>query len=104
MANPNIVNVSTIYGNTNVANVTTAAVAIVTNAAASGKIYKVNNLMITNVDSANAATITVDLYRSSVAYKIINALTVNINTSYTRNQSHCKFQRHTSGCMQLGGN
>ena len=83
MANPNIVNVSAIYGNTNVANVTTSATAIVTNAAASGKIYKVNNLMITNVDSANAATITVDLYRSSVAYKMINALTVNINTSYT---------------------
>ena len=83
MANPNIVNVTTIYGNTNVANVTTSATAIVTNSAASGKVYKVNSLIVTNVDSANAATITVDLFRSSVAYKMTNALTVNINTSYT---------------------
>lgn len=83
MSNPNIVNVTTIYGNTAVADVTTVATAIVTNSAASGKVYKVNGIVITNVDATNPATITVDLYRSSTAYKIANGVTVTINTSYT---------------------
>lgn len=81
MANPNIVNVSTIYGNTGVQNVTTSATAIANNTG-SGTIYKINALMITNV-SANAANITVDLYRSGTAYVITNSLTINPNTAFT---------------------
>lgn len=83
MANPNIVNVTTIYGNSNVANVTTVATAIVTNAAASGKVYKINGIVLTNINSANVATITVDLYRSSVAYNLASNVSVNANTTYT---------------------
>lgn len=83
MANPNIVNVTTIYGNTAVANVTTSATAIVTNSAASGKVYKVNMLVVANIDSTNSATLTVDLYRSSVATNIISNVAVSINTAYT---------------------
>lgn len=83
MANPNIVNVTTINGNTNVANVTTSAAAIVTNSAASGKIYKVNMLVVSNIDNSNSATLTVDLYRSSVATNIITNVAVSINTAYT---------------------
>ena len=82
MANPNIVNVSTIYGNTGVQNVTTSATAIANNVSSSGKIYKINALMITNV-SGNAANITVDLYRSGTAYVITNSLTINPNTAFT---------------------
>jgi hypothetical protein len=83
MANPNIVQVATINGNTAVANVTTTATAIITNSSSSGKIYKVNGITIANIDTANSATITVDLYRSSVAYQMISNLVVTINTSYT---------------------
>ena len=83
MANPNIVNVTTIYGNTGVQSVTTSATAIVTNSAASGKVYKVNGLMVTNVDTANVATVTVDLYRSSTAYKMASNVSINANTTYT---------------------
>lgn len=83
MANPNIVNVTDIYGNTAVANVTTSATAIVTNSAASGKIYKVNMLVVANIDSTNSANLTVDLYRSSVATNIISNVAVAINTAYT---------------------
>jgi hypothetical protein len=83
MSNPNIVNVTTIYGNTAVANVTTTPTSIITNSAASGKVYKVNGLIVTNIDATNPATITVDLYRSSTAYKITNGVTVTVNTSYT---------------------
>lgn len=83
MANPNIVNVSTIYGNTGVQSVSTSATAIVSNAGASGKVYKVNSLLVTNTDTANVATITVDLYRSSTAYKMSSNVSVNASTTYT---------------------
>jgi len=59
MANPNIVNVSSIYGKTVFdADIATSASAIVTNAASSGKILKVNALTISNIDGTNAADIT----------------------------------------------
>lgn len=83
MANPNIVNVTTIYGNTAVANVTTSATAIVTNSGGSGKVYKVNMLVVANIDSTNSANLTVDLYRSSVATNLISNIAVAINTAYT---------------------
>jgi len=83
MSNPNIVAVTTINGNTAVANVTTSATAIVTNSSGSNKVYKLNGIMVTNIDATNSATITVDLYRGSVAYQMISNLVVTINTSYT---------------------
>jgi hypothetical protein len=83
MANPNIVAVTNILGNTGVQQVTTSATAIVTNSSGSGKVYKINSMVVSNVDATNAATVTVDLYRSGTAYRFINQLTININTSYT---------------------
>jgi len=76
MAAPNIVNVSTITGKTAVLAVTTSATAIVTNSAASGKVLKVNALYVANVDGTNAANITVDIFRSSTAYKIAHTVAV----------------------------
>lgn len=83
MANPNIVQVTNIYGNTSVQTVTTSATAIITNSAASGKVYKVNGIIVSNVDGSNSATLTVDLYRSSTPYRLINNVTIGINTAYT---------------------
>jgi hypothetical protein len=76
MAAPNIVNVSTITGKTAVQAVGTSATAIVTNSAASGKVFKVNALYISNVDGTNNAEINVDLYRSSTAYHIGKTIVV----------------------------
>jgi uncharacterized protein YajQ (UPF0234 family) len=76
MAAPNIVNVSTIIGKTAVQAVTTSATAIVTNSAASGKVFKVNALYVANVDGTNAADITVDIFRSSTAYHIAKTVSV----------------------------
>ena len=83
MSAPNIVQVTTINGNTAVANVTTTATAIVTNSAASGKVYKINGIIVTNIDGTNTATLTVDLYRSSVAYTMASSITLTPNTTYT---------------------
>ena len=81
MAAPNIVNVATITGKTAVLAVTTSATAIVTNSAASGKVFKVNALYVSNVDGTNNADINVDIYRSSTAYHI--AKTVNVPADAT---------------------
>lgn len=76
MAAPNIVNVATITGKTAVQAVGTSATAIVTNSAASGKVFKVNALYVANIDGTNAADITVDLFRSSTAYPITSTVQV----------------------------
>ena len=76
MAAPNIVNVTTILGKTAVQQVTTSATAIVTNGAASGKVFKINALYIANVDGAAAADISVALFRSSVSYEIAHTVSV----------------------------
>lgn len=76
MAAPNIVNVTAIYGKTAVQIITTAATAIVTNSAASGKVLKLNALYIGNVDGSANADIDVDIFRSSTAYRISKAVTV----------------------------
>ena len=76
MAAPNIVGVTTITGKTAVQAVTTSATAIVTNSAASGKVFKINALYVSNVDGTSAADINVDLYRSSTAYHIAKTVSV----------------------------
>ena len=63
MAAPNIVNVATITAKTDTALLTgTSATAALRNAASSGKVLKVNSLVISNVDASAAATITIGIY------------------------------------------
>lgn len=76
MAAPNIVNVATITGKTAVLAVGTSASAIVTNSAASGKVFKVNALYVSNIDGTNACNLTVDLFRSSTAYRLASTISV----------------------------
>jgi hypothetical protein len=77
MANPNIVNVSQIYGKTTGVAIGTAATTIVTNAAASGKIVKVNSLYIANIDGTSAADVTVEIFKNgATAYKIASTISV----------------------------
>lgn len=76
MAAPNIIAPTTITGNTGVLAITTTATAIVTNSAASGKVLKVDQLLITNVNGTANATVNVDIYRSSTAYNLAYLMTV----------------------------
>jgi len=59
MAAPNIVNVAQIYGNTVSGAVGTSLSAVLTNASGSNYVYKVNCIMISNVDGANDTTVRV---------------------------------------------
>lgn len=81
MANPNIVNVTAIYGKTAVASLTTTnATAVVSNAASSGKVFKINSLIVSNVDGTSAADVTVSLYSQDdiggTATEIVSTITV----------------------------
>ena len=76
MAAPNIVGVTTITGKTAVLAVTASPTAIVSNAAASGKVLKINGLLVANVDGTSNYTMNLDLFRSSTAYRIAYSLVV----------------------------
>tara|TARA_R110000823_G_scaffold195461_3_gene326774 strand:- start:488 stop:841 length:354 start_codon:yes stop_codon:yes gene_type:complete len=76
MTAPNIVNVTTITGKTAVQAVGTSATAIVSNPAASGKVFKINALYVSNVDGTTNAEINVDVFRSSTAYHIAKTIVV----------------------------
>jgi hypothetical protein len=76
MANPNIVNVSAIYGTTYVQAVGTSATAIVTNSSGSGTVIKLDALYIGNIDTSASYKITVDLYRSSTAYNMLYQVSI----------------------------
>ena len=86
MANPNIVNVTDIRGKTAVTNLTsTNATLVVENVAASNKVFKINSLIVSNVDGTNAADITVSLYSEDniggTATQIVSTVTVPADAS-----------------------
>ena len=86
MAAPNIVNVTTITGKTDQINLTTTnATAVVSNAAASGKVFKINSLVVSNVDGTNAADITVSVYSQDdiggTATELVSTVSVAADSS-----------------------
>lgn len=66
MANPNIVNVTTIYGNTSTTLISSTAdpfaTALVDNPASSGKVFKINSIIAANVDGSSACDITIKIF------------------------------------------
>ena len=76
MAAPNLLNPTTITGKTAVQIVGTSPSAIVTNSAASGKVLKANALYVSNVDGADNAEVTIDIFRSSTPYHIAKTIVV----------------------------
>ena len=65
MANPNIVNVTSIVGNSLSVAVATSATQLASNAASSGKVFKINSIVIANIDGTVAADITVNIYSAA---------------------------------------
>lgn len=65
MANPNIVNVTSIVGNSLSVAVATSATQLASNAASSGKVFKINSIVIANIDGTVAADVTVNIYSAA---------------------------------------
>ena len=81
MANPNIVNVAAIYGNSSQTSLsTTSATSLESNAASSGKVFKINSITVANVDGTNAADITINVYSQAAlggtAFPIVSTVYV----------------------------
>ena len=86
MAAPNIVNVSTITGITSkVALSSTSQTTLVSNAASSNKVFKINMIQVANVDGANAADVTVDVHSAAsgggTAYSLVSTISVPADAS-----------------------
>ena len=81
MAQPNIVNVTTIRGNTAVLNVSTVAANVVANPASSNRVLKLNTLLVSNMDGSASADATVSFFKTGVEYKIAHTITVPADAS-----------------------
>ena len=85
MAAPNIVSVVTITGKSGVLALTTSAVSIASNAAASGKVFKINSLIISNVDGTVSADVTASYYSAAALggtpYRLGLTITIPAKTS-----------------------
>ena len=86
MAAPNIVNVSTITGiSSTTALSTTSQTTLVSNAASSGKVFKINMIQVANVDGTNACDITVDVHSEDdgggTAYSLVSTVSVPADAS-----------------------
>lgn len=85
MAAPNIVNISSIIGASATLALTTSAQSLVSNAASSGSLIKVNSIYVANVDGTNNATLTLNYYSAAAlggtATAICSTITVRANTT-----------------------
>jgi len=93
MANPNITNVTSILGTTTYLTPSaTTAVVLLPNAAASGKVFKINQIVAANVNGSSAVNTTVSIYTNGAvaqgsapsggtAYPIVSTVSVPANAS-----------------------
>ena len=93
MANPNIVNVTSILGTTTYYTPSgTSAVVLLPNAASSGTVFKINQIVAANVDGTNAVDTTVSIYSNGAvaqgsapsggtAYPIVSTVSVPADAS-----------------------
>ena len=86
MTAPNVVNVAVITAKSaTVALSSTAQTALVSNAASSGKVFKINMIQVANVDGTNASDVTVDLHSAAAgggtAYSLVSTISVPADAS-----------------------
>lgn len=80
MSNPNIVNVTTIYGKTALAALTTVTANVITNSSGSNTILKVDDILLTNyTSSAVGANIVVN--RSATTYYLGGNVSIPANST-----------------------
>jgi len=86
MAAPNIVGITTVTGITTYLSLAgTGAVTLVSNAASSGKVFKVNSIIVANDDGSSSADITVAVHDhddgGGSAYKLAHTIAVGADTT-----------------------
>lgn len=82
MSSPNIVGTTTIYARTTGLSVPTTLTQIISNPALSGKVLKINTLMVANIDGATAYGITAEVFKNALnGYKIASGIIVPATSS-----------------------
>ena len=76
MAAPNIVGVVTITGKTVTGALGTSTASLLQNSASSNKVFKVNTILVSNVDGSNSATAAISIYDGSNDRYIAKGITV----------------------------
>jgi hypothetical protein len=81
MANPNIVGITTVFGKTAaIALADTNQTTVLSNAASSEKVFKINSIIVANVDGSSAADITISYHSEDdgggTEYKIASTVSV----------------------------
>jgi hypothetical protein len=116
MAAPNIVNVADIKGKTVYLDLSTTAVtSLVSNAASSNKVFKLNNIFVSNINGTSAADITVSYHTAAAAggtaYKIASTISVPADSTlvvldksgaiYLEENTSVSVQAGTAGFLQV---
>jgi hypothetical protein len=86
MANLNINSPSSVYANnSSVSLTTTNSTSLVSNSASSNKLFLIDGITVTNIDTANAVTVTITFYRtadnSGTAYELASTVSIPANSA-----------------------
>ena len=81
MANPNLLNILSAFGKTDAFTITSIPSLVVSNPAASNKVYKINSIFIANTQGVLPATITLSLFRNNTAYPIASTVKIEQDSS-----------------------
>lgn len=103
MAAPNIVNVSTITAKTKGADLTTTTTtALLTNSASSGKVFKINAIIVANIDGTNSADATIKFHDGSSTFDFCRATPVPADSTLVVTDKNTVFYLEEGASIQGG--
>ena len=105
MAAPNIVNVSTITGITTGRALTTAlTTALVMNPASSGKVFKINSIIVSNVDGTDNADVSMEFYdaTNTTAFRLASTVTVPADSTLIVSDKNSSFYLEEGDLLRGG--
>ena len=107
MAAPNIVNVATITGKSVTGALGTSTATLLQNSASSNKVFKVNTILVSNVDGSNSATAAISIYDGSNDRYIAKGITVPAGATVVLIDKNSTFyleeNRHIRGDASAAG-
>lgn len=81
MANPNIVNVTSILGESVGSIATTSFANLIANASSSNNIYKINSVVATNTNIAIDVDVSINFVRGGTSYAVASNITIPSSTT-----------------------
>lgn len=81
MSNPNLLSITSAYGKTVAFSITTLPSVALFNADGSNKVFKINSIFIANTHGTADSAVTIEFFRSGVAYKIASTINVAADSS-----------------------